>query len=147
MPKRTVVDIPAEAQAQMRIARRRARDGSVLGRHLVGWGAAGRHPTDIAAVLVGSRARGSRTVRADRAGTLGRASDAAGRRRRTTGSLGWWSTRRGTTPPPWSHGSPRSRALSGAGGRPLAPAPIPSRPPCATMAPASRLARVPPRTG
>jgi transposase len=39
----------------------------------------GRHPTEIADVLFGSRSRVYRTVRADRAGTLGLEPDEAGR--------------------------------------------------------------------
>jgi len=43
------------------------------------WCAAGRHPTDIAAVLFCSRSSVYRTVRADRAGTLGLEPDDDGR--------------------------------------------------------------------
>jgi hypothetical protein len=63
----------------MLAALRRARDGDVLARHLGWWGAAGRTPTDSAAVLCGSRARVDRTVRAERQGSLGWALDARGR--------------------------------------------------------------------
>jgi transposase len=71
MPKRTVVDIPQEEQAQMLAALRRARYGYVLALHIVLLCAAGRHPTDIAAVLFCSRSSVYRTVWAYRAGTLG----------------------------------------------------------------------------
>jgi transposase len=72
MPKSTELAIPAEEHAQMLAARRRARYGSVLTLHRLLWCAAGRTPTDIAAVLCCSRSRGYRAVRAYRAGTLGR---------------------------------------------------------------------------
>ena len=84
MPKSTCVEIPAEEHAQMLVALRRARYGYVLGLHLVWWCAAGRHPTDIAAVLCCSRSSVYRTGRAYRAGTLGREPDEAGRRRPPT---------------------------------------------------------------
>jgi len=78
MPTRTVVEMPQEEHAQMLAARRRARYGDVRARHMLLWCAAGRHPTDIAAGLFGSRARVSRMVRASRAGTLGLAHDDQG---------------------------------------------------------------------
>jgi hypothetical protein len=71
MPKSTVVEILQEEQAQMLAALRRARYGYVLALHIVLWCAAGRNPTDIAAVLFCSRSSVYRTVRAYRAGTLG----------------------------------------------------------------------------
>jgi len=71
MPKSTVVEIPQEEHAQMLAALRRARYGYVLALHIVLLCAAGRNPTDIAAVLLCSRSSVYRTVRAYRAGTLG----------------------------------------------------------------------------
>ena len=84
MPKSTFVEIPAEEQAQMLVALRRARYGSWLGLHILLWCAAGRHPTDIAAVLFCSRSSVYRTVRAYRAGTLGLEPDDNGRLRPPT---------------------------------------------------------------
>jgi putative transposase len=75
MPKSTVVEIPPAEQAQMLAALRRARYGYVLGLHMLLLCAAGRHPTDIAAVLFCSRSSVYRTVQAYRAGTLGLAPD------------------------------------------------------------------------
>jgi transposase len=79
MPTSTVVEIPPEAQAQMLAALRRTRYGYVLGLHILLLCAAGRHPTDIAAVLFCSRSSVYRTVRAYRAGTLGLEPDDDGR--------------------------------------------------------------------
>lgn len=79
MPMSTIVAISPEVQAPMLAARRRARYGYVLALHLVLLCAAGRPPTDIAAVLVCSRSSVYRTVRAYRAGTLGLELDEAGR--------------------------------------------------------------------
>jgi len=79
MPKSTVVDIPPKEQAAMLAALRRARYGYLLALHLLWWCAAGRHPTDIAAVLFCSRSRVYRTVRAYRRGALGWEHDAPGR--------------------------------------------------------------------
>jgi transposase len=79
MPKSPVVDIPPEAQAQMLAALRRARYGYLLALHLVLWCAAGRNPTEIAAVLLCSRSSVYRTVRAYREGTLGWEHDEQGR--------------------------------------------------------------------
>jgi transposase len=79
MPTSTVVEMPPEAQAQRLAALRRTRYGYVLGLHMLLWCAAGRHPTDIAAVLLCSRSSVYRTVRADRAGTLGLEPDDDGR--------------------------------------------------------------------
>ena len=81
MPKSTVVEIPQEEQAQMLAALRRTRYGYVLALHMLLWCAAGRHPTDIAAVLFCSRSSVYRTVRAYRAGTLGLVPDDDGRLR------------------------------------------------------------------
>ena len=71
MPKTTCVEIPQEEQAQMLAALRRARYGYLLALHILLWCAAGRHPTEIAAVLFCSRSSVYRTVRAYQAGTLG----------------------------------------------------------------------------
>ena len=79
MPTRTVVDMPQEEQAQMPAALRRARDGYWLALQMLLWCAAGRTPTDIAAVLCCSRSSVYRTVRASRAGTLGLVPDDDGR--------------------------------------------------------------------
>src|SRR5262245_10663410 len=81
MPKHTVVEIPQEEQAQMLAALRRARYGYLLALHILLLCAAGRHPTDIAAVLFCSRSSVYRAVRASRAGTLGLEPDDAGRLR------------------------------------------------------------------
>jgi hypothetical protein len=64
MPKSTVVDIPQEEPAQMLAALRRARYGYLLALHLLLWCAAGRNPTEIAAVLFCARSSVYRTVRA-----------------------------------------------------------------------------------
>jgi hypothetical protein len=69
-----------EAQAQMLAALRRARYGYLLALHLLWWCATGPTPTDLAAVLFCSRSSVYRTVRASRAGALGRAHAAQGRR-------------------------------------------------------------------
>jgi hypothetical protein len=61
MPKRTVVDIPPEEQAEMRAALRRARYGYVLALHILFLCASGRSPTEIAAVLLWASIRGSAT--------------------------------------------------------------------------------------
>jgi putative transposase len=79
MPKSTVVEIPQEEQAQMLAALRRARYGYLLALHILLLCAAGRNPTDIAAVLFCSRSSVYRTVRAYRAGTLGLVRDDDGR--------------------------------------------------------------------
>jgi putative transposase len=79
MPKSAVVDIPPEEQTEMLAALRRARYGSLLALHIVLWCTMGRHPTEIAAVLFGSRSSVYRVVRAYRAGTLGLEHDAQGR--------------------------------------------------------------------
>jgi putative transposase len=79
MPKSTVVDIPPKEQAAMLAALRRARYGYLLALHILLLCAAGRNPTDIAAVLFCSRSSVYRTVRAYRRGTLGWEHDAQGR--------------------------------------------------------------------
>ena len=79
MPKRTVVDILPEAQAEMLAALRRARYGYWLALHIVLLCARGHNPTEIAAGLFCSRSSVYRTVRAYLAGTLGLAYKAQGR--------------------------------------------------------------------
>lgn len=79
MPKNTFVEIPPEEQAQMLAVLRRVRYGSLLALHILLLCAAGRHPTEIAAVLFCSRSSVYRTVRAYRAGTLGWEHDDQGR--------------------------------------------------------------------
>jgi transposase len=79
MPQSTVRDLPPEEQAQMLAALRRARCGYLLALHIGLLCAAGRTPTDIAAVLFCSRSSVSRTVRAYREGTLGWEHDDQGR--------------------------------------------------------------------
>jgi putative transposase len=71
MPRNTCVEIPAEAHAHMVAALRRARYGYLLPLHIVLLCAAGRSPTDIAAVLFCSRSSVYRTIRAYRQGRLG----------------------------------------------------------------------------
>ena len=88
MPKSTRLEVPAEEQAQMLAALRRARYGDLLGLHILLLCAVGRNSTEIADVLCCSRSRVYRTVRAYRAGTLGLEPDEEGRLRppsRTTG--------------------------------------------------------------
>jgi putative transposase len=79
MPKHTFVKIPAEEQAQMLAALRRARYGYLLALHILLLCAVGRTPTAIAAVLFCSRSSVYRTVRAYRTGILGLEPDADGR--------------------------------------------------------------------
>ena len=69
MPNSTFVEIPEEEQAQMLAALRRARYGYLLALHILLLCAAGRTPTDIAAVLFCSRSSVYRTVRAYREGS------------------------------------------------------------------------------
>jgi hypothetical protein len=71
MPNSTFVEIPEEEQAQILAALRRARYGSLLALHILLLSAAGRTPTDIAAVLFCSRSSVYRTVRASREGSRG----------------------------------------------------------------------------
>ena len=70
MPKATIVDIPGTEQARMLAELRRARYGYLLALHLLLLCAAGRTPTEIAAVLFCSRSTVYRVVRAYRAGDL-----------------------------------------------------------------------------
>jgi hypothetical protein len=71
MPKSTFIEMPTEEQAEMLAALRRARYGYLLALHILVLCAAGRTPTDIAAVLCCSRSSVYRTVRAYQKGTLG----------------------------------------------------------------------------
>jgi hypothetical protein len=71
MPNSTFVEIPEEEQAQILAALRRARYGSLLALHILLLSAAGRTPTDIAAVLCCSRSSVYSTVRASREGSRG----------------------------------------------------------------------------
>lgn len=70
MPKTTIVDIPVAEQARMVAELRRARYGYLLALHLLLLCAAGRTPSEIAAVLFCSRSSVYRIVKAYRAGTL-----------------------------------------------------------------------------
>lgn len=70
MPRTTIVEIPPAEQARMRAELRRARYGSLLALHLLLLCAAGRTPSEVAAVLFCSRSSVYRIVRAYRAGTL-----------------------------------------------------------------------------
>ena len=70
MPKATIVDIPLAEQARMVAELRRARYGYLLALHLLLLCAAGRTPSEIAAVLFCSRSSVYRIVKAYRAGTL-----------------------------------------------------------------------------
>ena len=70
MPRPTIVEIPPEEQARMRAELRRARYGSLLALHLLLLCAAGRTPSEVAAVLFCSRSSVYRIVRAYRTGTL-----------------------------------------------------------------------------
>ena len=70
MPKATIVDIPMAEQVRMRAEIRRARYGHLLAVHLLLLCAAGRSPSEIAAVLFCSRSSVYRVVKAYRAGTL-----------------------------------------------------------------------------
>ena len=70
MPRTTIVEIPLAEQARMRAELRRARYGYLLALHLLLLCAAGRTPSEVAAVLFCSRSSVYRIVRAYRAGTL-----------------------------------------------------------------------------
>jgi transposase len=70
VPRPTIVEIPLEEQARMRAELRRARYGSLLALHLLLLCAAGRTPSEVAAVLFCSRSSVYRILRAYRAGTL-----------------------------------------------------------------------------
>jgi transposase len=85
VPRTTIVEIPPSEQARMLAELRRARYGYVLALHLLLLCAAGRTPSEIAAVLFCSRSSVYRVAKAYRAGTLtfGDSSDGAtGRARR-----------------------------------------------------------------
>jgi len=113
VPRATIVEIPPVEQVRLLAELRRARYGYVLALHLLLLCAAGRTPTEIAAVLFCSRSTVYRVVRAYRAGDLewleeeGRGSSRA-RQTGLTPSLrrsvlailraalracGWWRTR------------------------------------------------------
>jgi hypothetical protein len=68
-----------EEHRQILAVLRRARYGYLLALHILLLCAAGRTPTEIAAVLFCSRSSVYRTVRASRAGTLGLEHDDQGR--------------------------------------------------------------------
>jgi transposase len=70
VPRLTIVEIPPEEQVRMRAELRRARYGYLLALHLLLLCAAGRTPSEVAAVLFCSRSSVYRIVRAYRAGTL-----------------------------------------------------------------------------
>jgi putative transposase len=76
MPNSTFVEIPVEEQAEMLAALRRARYGYLLTLHILLLCAAGRTPTDIAAVLFCSRSSVYRTVRAYQKGSFERGHNA-----------------------------------------------------------------------
>jgi len=70
VPTTTIVEIPPAEQARMLAELRRARYGYLLALHLLLLCAAGRTPSEVAAVLFCSRSSVYRVVRAYRAGTL-----------------------------------------------------------------------------
>lgn len=70
MPRPTIVEIPPAEQARMRAELRRARYGYLLALHLLLLCAAGRTPSEVAAVLFCSRSSVYRIVRAYQTGTL-----------------------------------------------------------------------------
>jgi hypothetical protein len=80
MPHSTCVEMPTEEHAERLAALRRARDSDLLARHSLWGGAAGRTPTDMAAVLFCSRSSVYHTVRAYREGSLAGEYDADGPR-------------------------------------------------------------------
>ena len=71
MPATTLLEMPPQEQAQMRAILRRTRYGYLLAFHILLLCAAGRNPTEIAAVLFCSRSSVYRIVRAYRTGSLG----------------------------------------------------------------------------
>jgi transposase len=91
VPRPTIVEISLQEQARMRTELRRARYGYLLALHLLLLCAAGRTPSEVAAVLFCSRSSVYRIVRAYRAGTLtfeeASAQSMRQRRRRLTPSL------------------------------------------------------------
>ena len=80
MPRTTIVEIPPAEQAQMLAELRRARYGYLLTLQVLLLCAAGRTPTEIAAVLFCSRSTVYRVVKADRAGELAWPLEAEGAR-------------------------------------------------------------------
>jgi len=70
VPNTTIVDIPQPEQARMVAELRRARYGYLLALHLLLLCAAGRTPSEVAAVLFCSRSSVYRVVKAYRAGML-----------------------------------------------------------------------------
>jgi hypothetical protein len=80
MPSTTLLEIPPEEQVQRRAVRRRTRYGSLLACHLLLLCAAGRNPTELAALLFCSRSSVYRIVRAYRTGSLGVRIDQDGQR-------------------------------------------------------------------
>src|SRR5262245_7960771 len=80
VPATTFRERPPAEQAQRRALLRRARSGSLWACHSLLRCAAGRTPTELAAFLGCSRSRGSRRVRAYRAGRLGIPLDHDGQR-------------------------------------------------------------------
>lgn len=70
MPRPTIVEISPTEQARMRAELRRARYGYLLALHLLLLCAAGRTPSEVAAVLFCSRSSVYRIVRAYQRGTL-----------------------------------------------------------------------------
>jgi transposase len=77
VPRATIVDIAPAEQARLLAELRRARYGYLLAVHVLLLCAAGRTPTEIAAVLFCSRSSVYRVVRAYRAGRLGWADEGA----------------------------------------------------------------------
>jgi hypothetical protein len=71
VPRATIVDIPPAEQARLLAELRRARYGYLLALHVLLLCAAGRTPTEIAAVLFCSRSSVYRVVSAYRAGRGG----------------------------------------------------------------------------
>ena len=114
MPDTTLLDIPAEEQAQMLAALRRARYGYLLALHVLLLCAAGRNPTDIAVFLFCSRSSVYRIVRLYRARKLGFTVDPEGQLRapvRTTVLMPWMrcSLRALLKAPPRAYGWCRTR--------------------------------------
>ncbi len=68
MPQKTILDIPAEEQAQMLRELRQTRYGYLLGLHILLLCAAGHTPTEMASFLLCSRSSVYRTVEAYRQG-------------------------------------------------------------------------------
>ena len=114
MPDTTLLDIPAEEQAQMLAALRRARYGYLLALHVLLLCGAGRNPTDIAAFLFCSRSSVSRIVCLYRARKLGFTVDTEGQLMapvRTTVLMPWITRSLGALlkAPPRAYGWCRTR--------------------------------------